>query len=219
MTIKGYVVRGQDRQLKGAQVWATADGVSMRRERAKLYGDVDAAVGAWAELRRCSWCAGARILAVHADGTETPQPTYEEALAEIAEIETAKALAAGELAELERLRALLAKVFGGEAAEASLGQLVELAAAELAEIDDAVREAGVEARGPDDTLPARVGRLIEDANMVARGADEADDVLERIVNAWRADEIGAIDGALIEEAEALLGLAPEVDTLAAEPAS
>ena len=49
MTIKGYVVRGQDRQLKGAQVWATADGVSMRRERAKLYGDVDAAVGVVAD--------------------------------------------------------------------------------------------------------------------------------------------------------------------------
>lgn len=82
MTIKGYVVRGQDRQLRGADVWATADGVGMKRERAKLY-DVAAAVGAWAELRRCSWCADARILAVAEDGTETPLPSYEDALAEI----------------------------------------------------------------------------------------------------------------------------------------
>ena len=89
MTIKGYVVRGQDRQLKGAQVWATADGVSMRRERAKLYGDVDAAVGAWAELRRCSWCADARILAVAEDGTETPLPSYEDALAQISDAHAA----------------------------------------------------------------------------------------------------------------------------------
>lgn len=42
------------------------------------------------------------------------------------------------------------------------------------------------------------------------------DLLAQIVAAWRADEIGQIDGSLIEEAEALLGIDADADPLAVE---
>ena len=43
-------------------------------------------------------------------------------------------------------------------------------------------------------------------------------LLRRIVTAWRADEVGQIDGALIEEAEKLLDIEAKPDPLAAESA-
>jgi hypothetical protein len=231
--IKGYVVRGTDDDGRPVCAARMADDerptalVSSKSAEAHLFGSLSDAA---AMCRSPMWNEDVRIYAVAEDGTETPLPTYEEALAEVerlrGEVEAIRGQrdafrdhldlayrnANAERAETERLQALLAKVFGGEAAEANLGQLVELAAEELTAIDHAVAEAGIDTCGPDDTLPARVGRLIEDANEVERGADAADDILERIIDAWRAD--GAIDGALIEEAEALLGVTPEADPLA-----
>ena len=56
-----------------------------------------------------------------------------------------------------------------------------------------------------------VGRLAADLQQTR-------DILRRIVTAWREDEIGQIDGALIEEAEGLLDIEPAPDPLAAESA-
>lgn len=131
------------------------------------------------------------------------------------EAETATELAAAR-AENERQRLRLAQVFGGEAGEASHSELVALAAEELTKIGDILAEAGVEPRGPDDTLPGRVGRLVEDANEGEEHGDALDDVLSRIVAAWREEEVGQIDGGLIEEAERLLGIEAEADLLALE---
>ena len=45
---------------------------------------------------------------------------------------------------------------------------------------------------------------VVECDAIAPGPEH--DMLRRIVEAWREDEIGQIDGALIEEAEALLGI-------------
>lgn len=63
-------------------------------------------------------------------------------------------------------------------------------------------------------LPPHVGEKLG----VKRDESEVCDVLRRIVTAWREDEIGQIDGALIEEAEKLLDIEAKPDPLAAESA-
>lgn len=60
-------------------------------------------------------------------------------------------------------------------------------------------------------LTSLVQRMAEDIR-------DARDVLGRIVAAWREDEIGQIDGELIEEAEALLGIEAPRGPLAVEDA-
>jgi hypothetical protein len=97
---RGYVVR------------AEADGEIVAARRREAVGE---AVAAWEDMTS-KGCAPVRIYRVAEDGTETPLPTYEEALAQIAAI------------------------------------------------DAAFVEAGIEALDPKDTLLARVARLIADAN-------------------------------------------------------
>jgi hypothetical protein len=80
MSAKGYVVRGKDRQ--GRDCWASGDVAGFarasRRESATAYADLDSAIEGWTFMH--GTCHDVVILAVAEDGTETPLPSYEEAL-------------------------------------------------------------------------------------------------------------------------------------------
>lgn len=146
MSVKGYVVKGVGRSSERT-LWAMREslGLADTREEAATFDGVDEAIAAMAQLHACR---DVRVFAVAEDGSETPVPTYEEAL--------------------EQARAIDA-------------------------IDAAVSEAGIGPRGLQDTLIARVGRLIADANA-------------------ESDRLRAAE-ARIEELEAQLALAQRPDPL------
>lgn len=83
MSAPGYIVKGIGRSSERT-LWATRnrlfEGLADTREKAATFGTVPEAIGAMAQFHACR---DVRILAVAEDGTETPLPTYEEALAEI----------------------------------------------------------------------------------------------------------------------------------------
>lgn len=85
MNAKSYVVRGKDESgpvhMIGAGVFATA----ASGEPPEVFIDLDVASAARRTLAQC--CTDVRIFAVAEDGTETPLPTYEEALAALAEVD------------------------------------------------------------------------------------------------------------------------------------
>jgi hypothetical protein len=77
--MKGYVVRGKD--LRGEDVAAVGYGTRCRAAYGEHseYITLDEAAGVRARLHE-SMCTDVRIFAVAEDGSETPLPTYEEAL-------------------------------------------------------------------------------------------------------------------------------------------
>jgi hypothetical protein len=81
---KGYVVRGKDRQERDR--WAAGDVAGFAyaegRDGATLHTDLDSAVEAWAFMHRL--CHDVTIFAVAEDGTETPLPSYQEAIEDLA---------------------------------------------------------------------------------------------------------------------------------------
>ena len=91
---KGYVVRGKDHDgdawaaqaNASANGWRTYTDATERRDAATLYASADEAAGAAADFRERF--ADVTILAVAEDGTETPLPSYEEALAELDHLRT-----------------------------------------------------------------------------------------------------------------------------------
>lgn len=92
--IKGYVVRGKDEY--GATVAASGIGgtIGPYPDRQTIFETGSAAAGAYYALT-CYGCTDVHIYAVHADGTETPVPSYERALAEIRAIDAALTAAIG----------------------------------------------------------------------------------------------------------------------------
>lgn len=88
MSARGYVVRGKDRD-KGDDLWAMVHkGLSgatavatEERVFATEYPTPTRALAAAVQLQE--WCEDVVILAVDKDGTETPIPSYEEALARL----------------------------------------------------------------------------------------------------------------------------------------
>lgn len=94
MSAKGYMVRGKD--MEGLDVYpekgtGTIDVrlcVTTAQESAALYTVADEAAGVAAEMMREFDVADVSIYRVAEDGTETPLPTYEEALAEISGADT-----------------------------------------------------------------------------------------------------------------------------------
>jgi hypothetical protein len=88
-TAKGYVVRGKcdGREVRphrddGAFSPAATSAATFREH---VFESAGGASGAFAHLTRCG-CTDVRILAVAEDGTETPLPSYEEALAQLSRI-------------------------------------------------------------------------------------------------------------------------------------
>lgn len=75
MSAKGYVVRWDD--ARGQALYAIRDSTSTVREDATVFATIREAV-----IEAGDGFATARIVAVAEDGTETPVPSYEEALAE-----------------------------------------------------------------------------------------------------------------------------------------
>jgi len=75
VNVKGYVVRWDD--ARGQALYAIRDSTSTVREDATVFATIREAV-----IEAGDGFATARIVAVVEDGTETPLPTYEEALAE-----------------------------------------------------------------------------------------------------------------------------------------
>jgi hypothetical protein len=115
MSAKGYIVRLDE---PGGSVFAvrsadTPRGVALttHRERATEYSTVSEAVRGWWAMA----FANARIFAVAEDGTETPLPTYEEALALLADLRVfaaEEAAAADDIANDEYMTGKAAALFG-----------------------------------------------------------------------------------------------------------
>lgn len=105
--MKGYVMRGQNPQGVGFFVPCET---------------LDAAIREWAAFVGAGLKCDVRIFAVADDGTETPIPTYEEALAEVARLETARATQANinEEAQRQLHRAVAKQKKRAEDAEARL---------------------------------------------------------------------------------------------------
>lgn len=85
MTPKGYIVRGIG-QRSGRTLYAEREFfcATDRRAGAATYGSLSEACDA---IKQLAQCHSVRILAVAEDGTETPLPTYEEALTKLAELD------------------------------------------------------------------------------------------------------------------------------------
>ena len=93
--IKGYVVRGIGTSSERT-LWAMHGGLldgllADSRAEAAEYATIGEAIGA---LPKMAYCRDVTILAISGDGTETPLPSYEEALAALATVrdEAQKAL-------------------------------------------------------------------------------------------------------------------------------
>lgn len=83
--VKGYVVRGKHETQGDVAAWSS-DGSIGEQAGASVFKTLDGAAGARASMVHRG-LADVRIFAVAEDGTETPLPTYEEALAERAALE------------------------------------------------------------------------------------------------------------------------------------
>lgn len=104
-----YVVRGKNRV--GTLLWAFDEGDGSfgyvpRRAMATTFQVIGPAVQAWADMQ--AGCDDVRIFSVASDGTETPLPTYEQAL---------NALATARDAAETALRAHGARGMGGAPSE------------------------------------------------------------------------------------------------------
>ncbi len=106
---KGYVVRGF---LDGAAVYAVKrEWVYEGGDPPERYATIDAAAAAL-ECMVATGCTDVRVFAVAPDGTETPLPTYEEALTQGAE----DSRRLGEIQVLAyQLDAVLRGTMGGDA--------------------------------------------------------------------------------------------------------
>lgn len=129
--MSGYVVRGKEFDGDGDR-WLVYEPtgehmVTNRRAGRTEFKALSSAIQAWCDAQ--VMCSGARIFRVEDDGTETPLPTYEEALAKVAALEaeiidthTANRATVADLAkrnevqraEIERLREK-ARMLGEEA--------------------------------------------------------------------------------------------------------
>lgn len=83
--INGYVVTGKHFDTS-ARVWLAYEPIGThvivpRITQATTFKTVGSAIQAWCDAQ--AMCSDARIFAVAEDGTETPLPSYEEALAEL----------------------------------------------------------------------------------------------------------------------------------------
>lgn len=85
VNVKGYVVRWDD--ARGQALYAIRDSTSTVREDATVFATIREAV-----IEAGDGFATARIVAVVEDGTETPLPTYEEALAQLDAVRAALAV-------------------------------------------------------------------------------------------------------------------------------
>ena len=83
--MKGYVVRWDD--ARGQALYAIRDSTSTVREDATVFATIREAV-----VEAGDGFVTARIFAVAEDGTETPLPTYEEALAQLDAVRAALAV-------------------------------------------------------------------------------------------------------------------------------
>ncbi len=113
MTVKGYVVRGTNART-GDRAWLasepTGEHVTVSRETQRtVFTALAAAIQAWADAQ--VMCQDAIIYTVADDGTETPLPSYEEALAEIERLRaTAEDVCCGFTSEGETKGALSLRI-------------------------------------------------------------------------------------------------------------
>ncbi len=119
---KGYVVRGF---LDGAAVYAVKrEWVYEGGDPPERYATIDAAAAAL-ECMVATGCADVRIFAVAPDGTETPLPTYEEALEQL---DSVRRVIPEEHARYSSPHLSIAAILGEQdAAEAKLAMLRDAA--------------------------------------------------------------------------------------------